>query len=196
MKKLTLICGALVLGFFLSSCENKKETAINLFNTFFDEEIAALNQVEDADAFLAYFDAADERFSAFYANLDKQIPINEDDQIIGLSKEDSDAAMQVYEDRLAAYTEARDAKSAALYEPFIQDLEAYWDGPINDLLDQYDDVASIPDDVLNPILDTFEQKFDAADQYVRLSSEEQYDRYLVFYDLFFTDSEEETEEAE
>lgn len=195
MKKITLICGALVLGFFLTSCENKKETAINLFNTFFDEELAALNQVEDADAFLAYYDAADERFSNFYSNLDKQIPINEDDQIIGLSKEDSEAAMQVYEDRLAAYTEARDAKSAALFEPLIQDLEAYWDGPVNELFDQYEDLENVPDEVIEPILDTFEQKFNLADQYIRLSSEEQYNRYLVFYDLFFTDSEEEAETA-
>lgn len=71
MKKVTLLLGAIVLGFMLTSCENKKQTAVNLFNTFFDEELATLNKVEDADGWMAYYDAASERFDNFF-NIDRK----------------------------------------------------------------------------------------------------------------------------
>ena len=69
MKKVTLLLGALVLGFVLTSCENKKDVAVSLFNTFFDEELAQLNKVGDADSWMAYYDAASERFDNFFNTL-------------------------------------------------------------------------------------------------------------------------------
>lgn len=195
MKKVTLLLGAIVLGFMLTSCENKKVNAINLFNSFFDEEISLLNKVEDADGWMAYYDAASERFDNFFNKLNEQMPLNDDGDIIGLSKTDSDEALKVYDSRLDDYLAQRDAKGAALYEPFISDLEGSFDDIIS-LFDQYENVEAVPDEAFDPLYDKFVEKFDLADQYVLLSDDEQYDRYLALYDLLYGDEEEEEESEE
>jgi hypothetical protein len=193
MKKVTLLLGAIVLGFMLTSCENKKETALNLFNTFFDEELAQLNKVEDADGWMAYYDAASERFDNFFNMLNEKLPLDDNDNIIGLSQTDSDEAMKVYDDRMDDYLAQRDAKGAALYEPFINDVENSFDEIVG-LFDQYDNPDAIPDEVFDPLYDKFMEKFDLADQYVLLSDDDQFDRYMVLYDMLYGDEEE--EEAE
>lgn len=193
MKKVTLLLGAIVLGFMLTSCENKKETALNLFNTFFDEELAQLNKVEDADGWMAYYDAASERFDNFFNMLNEKLPLDENDNIIGLSQTDSDEAMKVYDDRMDDYLAQRDAKGAALYEPFINDVESSFDEIVG-LFDQYDNPDAIPDEVFDPLYDKFMEKFDLADQYVLLSDDDQFDRYMVLYDMLYGDEEEEAEE--
>ena len=193
MKKVTLLLGAIVLGFMLTSCENKKETALNLFNTFFDEELAQLNKVEDADGWMAYYDAASERFDNFFNMLNEKLPLDENDNIIGLSQTDSDEAMKVYDDRMDDYLAQRDTKGAALYEPFINDVEDSF-MEIVGLFDQYDDPDAIPDEVFDPLYDKFMEKFDLADQYVLLSDDDQFDRYMALYDMLYGDEEEETEE--
>ena len=193
MKKVTLLLGAIVLGFMLTSCENKKETALNLFNTFFDEELAQLNKVEDADGWMAYYDAASERFDNFFNMLNEKLPLDENDNIIGLKQADSDEAMKVYDDRMDDYLAQRDAKGAALYEPFINDVENSFDEIVG-LFDQYDNPDAIPDEVFDPLYDKFMEKFDLADQYVLLSDDDQFDRYMVLYDMLYGDEEE--EEAE
>ena len=158
MKKVTLLLGAIVLGFMLTSCENKKANAINIFNTFFDEEISLLNKVEDADGWMAYYDAASERFDGFFDMLNEKLALDENDNIIGMSKADSDEAMNVYDTRMDDYLAQRDAKGAALYEPFITELEGSFDEMLG-LLDQYDDVNAIPDEVFDPLYDKFMEKF-------------------------------------
>ena len=193
MKKVTLLLGAIVLGFMLTSCENKKETALNLFNTFFDEELAQLNKVEDADGWMAYYDAASERFDNFFNMLNEKLPLDENDNIIGLSQTDSDEAMKVYDDRMDDYLAQRDTKGAALYEPFINDVEDSFNEIVG-LFDQYDDPDAIPDEVFDPLYDKFMEKFDLADQYVLLSDDDQFDRYMALYDMLYGDDEEETEE--
>lgn len=193
MKKVTLLLGAIVLGFMLTSCENKKETALNLFNTFFDEELAQLNKVEDADGWMAYYDAASERFDNFFNMLNEKLPLDENDNIIGLKQADSDEAMKVYDDRMDDYLAQRDAKGAALYEPFINDVENSFNEIVG-LFDQYDNPDAIPDEVFDPLYDKFMEKFDLADQYVLLSDDDQFDRYMVLYDMLYGDEEE--EEAE
>ena len=193
MKKVTLLLGALVLGFVLTSCESKKDNAIKMFNTFFDEELAQLNKVEDADSWMAYYDAASERFDNFFSMLNEKVPLDEDGNIIGLNQTDSDAAMKIYDDRMDDYLAQRDAKGAALYEPFISDLEGSFDDIVN-LFDQYESVESVPDEAFDPLYDKFMEKFDLADQYVLLSDDEQYDRYLVLYDMLYGDDEEEATE--
>ena len=194
MKKVTLLLGAIVLGFVLTSCENKKQTAVNLFNTFFDEELAQLNKVEDADGWMAYYDAASERFDNFFSMLNEKLPLDENDNIIGLKQADSDEALKVYDDRMDDYLAKRDAKGAALYEPFISDLEGSFDN-IMALFDQYEKVEDVPDEAFDQLYDAFMEKFDVADQYVLLSDDEQYDRYMALYDMVYGE-EEETEETE
>ena len=195
MKKVTLLLGAVVLGFMLTSCENKKETALNLFNTFFDEELAELNKVEDSDGWLAYYDAASERFDNFFSMLNEKLPLDENDNIIGLSQADSDEALKVYDDRMDDYLAKRDAKGSALYEPYIDDLEnSFMD--IMNLLDQYQSASDVPDEVFDPLYDKFMEKFDLADQYVMLSDDDQFDRYMVLYDMLYGEEEEESEESE
>lgn len=193
MKKATLLLGALVLGFVLTSCENKKETALNMFNTFFDEELAQLEKVQDADGWLAYYDAADARFDDFFNMLNEKLPIDENDKIIGLSQADSDEAMKVYDERFDDYLAKRDAKGSALYEPFITDVENSF-MEIVGLMDQYENVDAIPDEVFTPLYDNFMEKFDLADKYFLLSDDEQFDRYYEYYDLVYGDDEEESEE--
>lgn len=191
MKKITLFLGALVVGLILTSCENKKDTAIKLFNNFFDEEVAFLNQVKDADDFLTYYEESDQRFDAFYDMLSEKVPINENDEIIGLKKADSDEAMNVYETRIDDFLALRDAKSEKLYEPFITELEDYWNNKMVPMLDQYETADDIPDDVFYPMYDEFEAIFDNAEKYMRLSSDDQFDRFYEFYDLFYGDEDEE-----
>lgn len=193
MKKVTLLLGAIVLGFVLTSCENKKDVAVNLFNTFFDEELAQLNKVEDADGWLAYYDEAETRFDNFYSTLNEKVPLDENDNIIGLSQADSDEAMKVYDTRFDDYLAQRDAKGSALYEPFIADLEDAF-GDIVGLFDQYESVEAVPDEVFDPLYDKFMEKFDLADKYFLLSDDDQFDRYLEFYDIVYGDDEEEESE--
>ena len=193
MKKVTLLLGAIVLGFMLTSCENKKETALNIFNTFFDEELTELNKVEDSDGWLAYYDAASERFDNFFNMLNEKLPLDENDNIIGMSQADSDEALKVYDDRMDDYLAKRDAKGSALYEPYITDLEdSFMD--IMNLLDQYQSTSDVPDEVFDPLYDKFMEKFDLADQYVMLSDDDQFDRYMVLYDMLYGEEEEESEE--
>ena len=192
MKKVTLLLGAIVLGFMLTSCENKKQSAINLFNTFFDEEVSILNKVEDADGWMAYYDAASERFDNFFNMLNEQVPLDDDGNIIGLKQADSDEALKIYDDRMDDYLAKRDEKGAALYEPFISDLEGSFE-EILGLFDQYENVEDVPDEVFDPLYDKFMEKFDAADQYVLLSDDDQYDRYMTLYDILYSEDEE-TEE--
>lgn len=189
MKKITLIFSALVLGLILTSCENKKDTAVKLFNTFFDEEIAYLNKVEDADAFLTYFDESDKRFDEFYSKLDKKCPLNEEGDFIGMKKEDSDATMAVFDGRMDEYVALRDSKSEVLYEPIVAELENYWYDKMVPMLDQYENTEDIPDEVFFPLYDEFEALFDKAEKYVRLSSNEQFDRFYEYYDLFYADED-------
>lgn len=180
-----------MVGLILTSCENKKDTAIKLFNNFFDEEVAFLNQVKDADDFLTYYEESDQRFDAFYDMLSEKVPINENDEIIGLKKADSDEAMNVYETRIDDFLALRDAKSEKLYEPFITELEDYWNNKMVPMLDQYETADDIPDDVFYPMYDEFEAIFDNAEKYMRLSSDDQFDRFYEFYDLFYGDEDEE-----
>lgn len=192
MKKVTLLLGAIILGFMLTSCENKKETALNIFNTFFDEELTELNKVEDSDGWLAYYDAASERFDNFFNMLNEKLPLDENDNIIGMSQADSDEALKVYDDRMDDYLAKRDAKGSALYEPYIDDLEnSFMD--IMNLLDQYQSASDVPDEVFDPLYDKFMEKFDLADQYVMLSDDDQYDRYMALVDMFYGDDEESEE---
>lgn len=184
-----------MLGFMLTSCENKKETALNLFNTFFDEELAELNKVEDSDGWLAYYDAASERFDNFFSMLNEKLPLDENDNIIGLSQADSDEALKVYDDRMDDYLAQRDAKGSALYEPYISDVEDSFVDIMN-LFDQYENVDAVPDEVFDPLYDKFMEKFDLADQYVLLSDDDQFDRYMVLYDMLYGEEEEESEESE
>lgn len=193
MKKVTLLLGAIVLGFVLTSCENKKQTAVNLFNTFFDEELAQLNKVEDADGWMAYYDAASERFDNFFSMLNEKLPLDENDNIIGLKQADSDEALKVYDDRMDDYLAKRDAKGSSLYEPFISDLEGSFDNIIA-LFDQYEKVEDVPDEAFDPLYEAFMEKFDVADQYVLLSDDEQYDRYMALYDMVYGEEEEESED--
>ena len=182
-----------MLGFVLTSCENKKDVAVSLFNTFFDEELAQLNKVGDADSWMAYYDAASERFDNFFEMLNEKVPLNDEGNIIGLNQTDSDAAMKVYDDRMDDCLAQRDAKGAALYEPFISDLEGSFNDIVN-LFDQYESIEAVPDEAFDPLYDKFMEKFDLADQYVLLSDDEQYDRYLVLYDMLYGDEEEEESE--
>lgn len=180
MKKIILFLGAVVLGFMLSSCENKKNIAINMFNSYFDQEEAIFSQVEDADAFLEYLDGVDERFDKFYNELNEKCPLDEDDNIIGLSEADNDAAMKVFSDRLDAFAELRDAKGVALYEPYIADLENYWYGDIAEMFDEYETLENIPEEVFNAVNGKYQEKFSLAQKYAMLSDDDQYDRFLYF----------------
>lgn len=188
MKKLTLVLGALVMGFILTSCgNNKKEAVINAFNTFFDQEVNALNAVDNADAFLEFLTASDERFTAFYTQMDKDYPINEDDQLIGFSKEDSDAAMKVYNDRLDAFMSLQEAKGESLFEPYIAKLEDVVNGLADDIMNDVEPA----DDVVDQIL----AAYDDIDKYADLGTEAQAERFTDIDELvriiFGLDEEEE-----
>lgn len=188
MKKIALLFGALIMGFMITSCGNKKAETLNLFNTFFDEEVSLLNKVEDADGWMAYYEAASERFNDFFDMLNKEIPLDENDNIVGLSKTESDEVMNAYDNRMDDYLAKREAKGSALYEPFISDLESSFNDVLN-MLNQYENVEAIPDEQFNPVYDKLVEKFDLADQYVMLSDDSQYDRYLAIYDQLFGDEE-------
>lgn len=193
MKKLTLVLGALVMTFMLSSCSNKKDAVISIMNTFFNEEMTALNNVANADQLLEYIDAAEGRFDAFFNKMDKEYPITEEDEFIGFSKEDSDAAMKVYNDRMDAYLEARETKGAEYYEPYLAEAEAVLYDEIGELVEPYENFEDVPEELSAPLMEKLYDKYSVAKHYVAMSSDEQFDRFYVLYDIF--DAEEEAEEG-
>lgn len=169
MKKLTLVLGALIVTFMLNSCTNKKDAVIAVFNTFFDQEVAALNNVADADQFLSYLTAADERFNAFYEKLDKEYPIDENDAFIGFSKEDSEAAMKVYNDRYDAYETLKDTKAETMFEPYLAKLEDLVNGLADDLINEVEPADDIVDQIV--------AAYDDIEKYADLGSDDQADRF-------------------
>lgn len=158
-----------MISFVMASCSNKKEAAITAFNTFFDNEVTALKAVDNADAMLDYLNASDTRFSEFFDKMNKEFPLDENEDIIGLSKDDSDAAMKVYDDRLNAWAELREAKGGVFYEAYIAKLEDLVNGLAEDIINDVEPAADIEDQILAAYNDT--------DKYLELSTDEQYDRY-------------------
>lgn len=195
MKKLTLVLGALIMSFMLSSCTNKKDAVIAIMNSFFDEEMTALNKVADADQLLEYIEAAEGRFDAFFTKMDKEYPITEDDEFIGFSKEESEAAMKVYNDRLDSYLETRDAKGEEYYEPYIAEAESVLD-EIGELIEPYENYEDIPEDLYAPLMEKLYDKYNVAKHYVAMSTDDQFDRFYVLYDIFDAEEEEVEEAAE
>lgn len=189
MKKLSLVLGALVMTFMLSSCTNKKDAVIKIFNTFFDKEVASLNEVVNADQFLDFLTASEGRFNEFYAMLDKDYPINENDEFIGFSQDESEAAMKVYTDRLEAFEALRDTKGAELFEPYVTKFEDVVNGLVDDILNE-----RVVDE---NVVDQIQASYDDIDKYFALGSEEQVDRLYEVDDmvnLLFGGDEEEGEE--
>ncbi|MBR3710050.1 MAG: hypothetical protein IKM99_03705 [Bacteroidales bacterium] len=194
MKKLSLVLGALIMTFIMSSCANKKDAVIAVMNTFFNDEMTALNNVANADQLLEYIDAAEGRFNAFFEKMDKEYPITEDDEFIGFSKEDSDAAMQVYNDRMDAYLEARDTKGGEYYEPYLAEAETVLD-ELGQVMEPYDSFEDVPEELSAPLMEKLYDKYNVAKHYVAMSTDEQFDRFYVLYDIFDAE-EEEAEEVE
>lgn len=177
MKKIKYVLGALVLGFLLTSCESKKDQVINLFNTFFDEEVAALSKVMDADAFLEYFYADSLRYEKLNDTINKDFPVDSLDRFIGMNQQDSDAAWKVFNDREEDYTNQFNSKGAALYEPYISDAENAFLEMMN-FLDQYERIEDVPEDEFNALYEQFLEKFEAAEKYMPVSDTAQYERFL------------------
>ena len=175
MKKLSLILGAIVISFLMASCSNKKEAAITAFNAFFDNEVTALNAVDNADAMLDYLKASDTRFQEFFAKMNNDFPLDENENIIGLKKEDSEAAMKVYDDRLNAWAQLRDTKGGEFYEVYIAKLENLVNGLAEDIVNEVEPAADIEDQIM--------AAYDDTDKYVDLSTDEQYDRYTDIDEL-------------
>ncbi|MBR6878469.1 MAG: hypothetical protein IKM95_03680 [Bacteroidales bacterium] len=189
MKKLALILGVVVMGVIMSSCTNKKEAAISAFNAFFDNEVTALKAVDNADAMLDYLKASDSRFEEFFAKMNKDFPLDENENIIGLNQTDSDAAMKVYDDRLNAWAELRNTKGGEFYEGYIAKLESIVNGLADDLVNEKEPAADIDEQIL--------AAYDNTDKYVELSTDEQYERYTEIDQLvkvIFGIEEEETAE--
>lgn len=169
MKKFTLILGALVISFIMASCSNKKDEVIKVFNTFFDNEMAALNSVDNADACLEYTKASDARFVDLYTKLDKEFPITENNEFVNFSKADSEAAMKVYEDRMGQWENLMKSKSETYFEPYIAKLEELVYG----LAENIEQEVKPADDIADQILAAYEN----TDKYVTIATEEQYQRY-------------------
>ncbi|MBQ3710641.1 MAG: hypothetical protein II887_08055 [Bacteroidales bacterium] len=196
MKKLALTFGAIVLGFVLTSCgDNKKETVMQLFNTFFDEEVTFLNQVTSAADFLEYDQASDQRLEEFYAKMSQDFPMDENGEIINLGKEDNEEVKKALMAREDAYVNLYDAKRTELYEPYIADLENFWNGELDEFFGQFENEKELTDEKIMPMFQKFEEKFHLADEYVPLSNEEQFERYFNIADQVYGD-EEETEAEE
>ena len=189
MKKFTMILGAVILGFMLASCgDNKKDTIIEKFNTFFDEETATLSQIDDADALVEYAHSFSERHDNLFTKLTEEFPLDDDENFVGMNQEDNDAVWGSYQDRFDALNEQFIEKGAAFFEPIIADLEDFITEDIFPLAEQYD---VVPDDVIESLNDQLMQKFDMAEKYIDLCNDEQYDRYLDILSLFSDDEEEE-----
>ena len=196
MKKVSLFLGAIVLGFILTSCESKKDQIINMVNTFFDEEVAALNNVKDIDAFLAYFSADSLRYADFYDKLQQEFPYDSTFQFIGMSQKDSYDSWKVFDDRDEDYTDKFVEKRANLYDPYITEAENAF-LKIMDFVDQYENLEDVPEDELNALYDQFLEKFDAAEKYMPVSDDDQYERYRALAEIvYYEEGAEENDSAE
>ena len=152
MKKLALTFGAIVLGFVLTSCgDNKKETVMQLFNTFFDEEVTFLNQVTSAADFLEYDQASDQRLEEFYAKMSQDFPMDENGEIINLGKEDNEEVKKALMAREDAYVNLYDAKRTELSEPYIADLENFWTGELDEFFGQFENEKELTDEKIMPM---------------------------------------------
>ena len=187
MKKTVLVLMTLVAGFLLTSCGNsQKKKAIDMFNNFFDKEEAFLNNVNDADAMLEYYNASDARFTEFFAQLDEKFPINENDELIGFSKQDSDDVLAVYNKRLEQFKPLRATKASELVEPYLSDAENAF---VNLLALYYDDEQPA-EDVAIQAAQEFEEKYNLAERYEYLCDEEQLDRFYEMFHFVYGDEEE------
>ena len=157
------------MSFVLSSCTNKKDAVISIFNNFFDQEVTALNNVADADQFLEYLTSADERFNAFYEKMDQDYPLTEDGDFANFSQEDSDAAMKVFDDRYDAYETLRDTKAETMFEPYLAKLEDLVNGLADDLINEVEPAEDIVDQIL--------AAYDDIEKYADLGSDDQADRF-------------------
>ena len=121
--------------------------------------------------------------------MNKDFPLDENENIIGLNQTDSDAAMKVYDDRLNAWAELRNTKGGEFYEGYIAKLENIVNGLADDLVNEKEPAADIDEQIL--------AAYDNTDKYVELSTDEQYERYTEIDQLvkvIFGIEEEETAE--
>ena len=174
MKKFTLILGALVISFIMASCSNKKDEVIKIFNNFFDNEMTALNSVDNADACIEYVKASDARFTDFFTQLDKEFP-NDNNGFKGFKTEDNEAAMKVFEDRMGKLQDLMKTKGETYFEPYIAKLEELVYG----LAENIEQDVKPADDIADQILAAYEN----TDKYVDLASDEQYERYNTVDDM-------------
>ena len=147
MKKLTAFFGAILLGFVLVSCNNNpKEDILKDIDTFFDQEVATLNAIEDADGMVAYLEAYDAKIDEFAQTLDNKYPVNDDNIFVGMSKEEDDAIMAHLDERYDGLWSIINEKGGKMMEPYIVNLETIVENLINDLTNDvnvdYDEVTS------------------------------------------------------
>lgn len=178
MKKLTLFLGAVVLGFMLVSCGNKKDQVIKVINDYYDNEIVELNKVDNLNALLEYRDASDERAEA----LNKVwFPQDEtaDDPLKDLSEEELETVYSVIDDRWDELDDLFDTKASGFYEPIISDLEASYNELV-ELVEPYEDAEAVPDELFDPVYEKFLEKYELAMDHRDLANHDQFDRLYVF----------------
>ncbi len=132
MKKITLAIVAVIVGFVMSSCGSSttpSETILKATDEFFTQAENNLQNIEDAEGFMAYFKNFENEKADFVQKLFANYMDN-DGNITGFTEEEFTDLQNKLADRATAYNKVEGAKCAEFLSPIMdryeQAVEAFW----------------------------------------------------------------------
>lgn len=174
MKKVTLILGALVMGFLLSSCgESTKDKIYKDVDAFFVQKEAEIQGIDNADALLDFVTEMDN-----YPELDLiDKYVDAEGNITGLTEEEGDVLSDMMIQRREVYTDIETAKCNEMMEPLIVEYE-------NIIASLYEDFEAGLSEASEDKMAQWESIYTQIDHYTTIIPNELYDRFREADDTF------------
>ncbi len=174
MKKLSLVLGALVLGFLLTSCgTSTKDKIYKDTDEFFTQKEAEIQTIDNMDDLLAFVSAMNENPELDL--VDKYT--DEEGNIIGLTEQDSDELIDMMMERRDAYKVIEEAKCIELTEPLVEDYE-------NIIASLYEDYEADLPEAEEQKMAEWENLYGMIDHYYDIIPDTLYKRFLDADDVF------------
>ena len=151
MKKLTLMFGALVMGFMITSCGNSvKDALIADIDAYFDQATAKLEAIDNAEDFLAYAEKMSDGSDIgtyLMERWDKDMTWED----IKLSEKDRNDILVLVNEKMTAYSLAEKEKALQLLGPAIDRFNAI----IDLMYSMYQNNQRFDNQVMDDFLDVF-----------------------------------------
>ena len=170
MKKLTLILGAVVLGFVLSSCtKNPSENILKQVNDFFTQAETKINAIDNAADLVNFVHSFADEKEQFGQKLDETFGKDENGIYKGMTAEGMEQLMNSISERATEYNKIEYAKCGEIMKPYIEKFdgivkalvaqreagEEFQDETVDQLKSAYEDITNYADIVPEELANIF-----------------------------------------